>query len=169
VILPYRFGLVEGAGLSDEELWRVLVRMQVPMVTERFDRGFDRGFYDVVREGDGLRREPSDEGVVDLLATLWAAPHVEAHHELATYAELCVLVPGGNSADFHIARAIAGVPGWAFKDLDVAVSELTNAKQDRLEPPTALLSLLRRASNLNVVVVFGERARPQSAFGEIER
>ncbi|MCB9662204.1 MAG: hypothetical protein R3B40_24820 [Polyangiales bacterium] len=68
----------------------------------------------------------------------------------AAAAELCALVPGAESDAFRVARAVEGVPGLAFKDLDAALDELEGHAEVR--------SRLRRASNLAVAVVFGERA-----------
>lgn len=153
--MQHRLGLVEGAGLNDVEICRVLAEMKVGSITERIEGRF----YDLSVDGSVLVRAPTDEGVVDLAARLFDEPPGTASPEEASYAELCVLVPGSANPEFHVARGINGVPGWIFKDLDAAHAELKKAVaavHHTAEPHT--LSHLRRASSLSVAVVFGERA-----------
>ena len=151
-----RLGLVEGAGLNDEEICKVLAAMQVASITERISGRF----YELTLDGSILVREPADEGVVDLLARLYDEPDGKASDDEAAAAELCVLVPASRSPDFQAARGITGVPGWIFKDLDAAHGALKKAAArvgHTAEPHT--LSHLRRASSLSVAVIFGERAK----------
>lgn len=152
--MHHRLGLVEGAGLTDAEIAAVLAATQAGSITERIEGRF----YDVSLDASVLVREPTDEGVVDLVARLFDEPAGGVSADEASRAELCVLVPGCKNRDFVVARSVEGAPGWAFKDLDVAHAELKGAAEDLGHPPDPhTLSHLRRASSLGVVVVFGER------------
>lgn len=151
----HRLGLYEGAGLVDEEVARVLAATGAS-VTERIAGRF----YDVRADGNLLVREPTDDGVVDLLARLFDEPPGTAEPDEVARAELCVLVPGSRDPRFAHATAVDGVPGWRFRSLDAAHAALKGEREalgHEAEPHT--LSHLRRAAALSVVVVFGERAR----------
>src|SRR6185369_2770328 len=97
--MQHRLGLVEGAGLNDVEICRVLTAMKVGSITERIEGRF----YDLSVDGSVLLRAPTDEGVVDLVARLYDEPAGTAVPDEAAYAELCVLVPGSTNAEFHVA------------------------------------------------------------------
>ena len=118
--MHFRCGLVEGAGLSEAELRTVLLATGARSVTERLDGAF----YDVWVDAGALRRAPSDPDVSDLLAALFDAPSPGVGWDEAAAAELCALVPGAESDAFRVARAVEGVPGLAFKDLDAALEAL---------------------------------------------
>ncbi len=163
--IQYRFGLFEGAALHEDEVRAVLEHMRAPCITERIEGRF----YDVMLEGDALMREPTDPRAVDTLAAFFDAGGSDVSHAEASQAELCVLVPMSESADFRIARSVASVPGWSFKNLETAYASLTKGANEGAEPRIApspkTLADLKRASELGVVVVFGERTASRAPIG----
>lgn len=152
--IAFRVGLLGEGKLTKAELGIVLKATGVKLVVELVD---GEPVELLLAEDGSIDEWPPEEASVPLYRKLFASIGT-IRSDVAAAAELCVLVPGEVAKPYRIARQVPGVDGWHVKSLDIAIAEVEGHCEENGISCVDVLTVMRRAEELRVGIIFGERA-----------